>query len=72
LYFLGLEGEDYPDYPCRLAILLCPFCHKLFEPTWDCKFTSYKHVYHSWCAISHFLNSTKCLFEWCGQEMYSD
>jgi hypothetical protein len=27
--------------------LFCPFCHRLFELAWDCKFSSCKHVYHS-------------------------
>lgn len=70
--FLGLEGENYLDYPHLLAILHYPFCHRLFEPTWDYKFAFCKHAYHSLCVISHFSTSIKCLFEGCGQEMRSD
>ncbi len=72
LSFIGLEGEKYPDYPHLLAILPCPFCCRLFEPTWDCKFVSCKHAYHYWCVICQFYSSTKCLFEGCEQEMHLD
>ncbi len=72
LSFLGLGNESYPNHPFIIILKPCPFCQKKFEPSWDVKFTSYKHFYHSWCALSHFSTSTKCLFEGCGQEMHLD
>jgi hypothetical protein len=70
LPLLCLESPYYLNFPCLLSILPCPFCQRLFEPTWDYKIASCKHTYHLWCAINHFSNSTKCLFEGCGQEMH--
>ncbi len=45
----------------NLAISPCPFCHQGFKPTWDCKIASYRHAYHSWCAIFHFVHQSVCL-----------
>lgn len=68
--FLMFENLDCPKSPCLLSILPCPFCQRLFEPTWDCNITFCKHADHSWCVITHFSNSTKCLFEGCGEDMH--
>ncbi len=47
IVFFRFGGWNHLDYPCILSILFCPFCHRLFELAWDCKFSSCKHVYHS-------------------------
>ncbi len=70
LPFLGLEGKDHIDHRCVLRIVPCPFCHRLFGPTWDGKIVSCKHVYHSWCALNHFFTSTKCFLTGYGQEIH--
>jgi hypothetical protein len=67
-----LDGEDYLDHPSLIAMKHCPFCQKLFEPAWDVKFASSYNFYHSWCALSHFSTSIKCLFKRCGQKMHPD
>jgi len=67
-----LENPNYPNSPCLLLILPCPFYQRLFEHAWDCKIVFCKHVYHSWCAITHFSSSTKCLFEDCEEKMHLD
>jgi len=55
-----------------LTILPCPFCHKRFEPSWDCKFVSCEHAYHLWHAMTHFSISSKCLMDGYGEEMHSN
>jgi hypothetical protein len=42
------------------------------EPAWDCRFSSCCHVYHTWCAYSHFSKDLKCLFEGCSKEPHTD
>ncbi len=37
LLLLDLRESNYLDYPCILSIMPCPFCSRLFEPTWDYK-----------------------------------
>jgi hypothetical protein len=53
-------------------ILPCPFCDMGFELVCDYKFAYCKHAYHSWCVITHFFVSSKCLLNGCGGEMHSD
>jgi hypothetical protein len=63
LPFLGLEGEDDIAYLSLIRIFLTHFfigCLNLFGMS----------SFHSWCALSHFSTSTKCLQEGCGQEMH--
>jgi hypothetical protein len=40
IFFFGLDGEDYLDHPSLIAMKHCPFCQRLFEPTWDVNFAS--------------------------------
>jgi hypothetical protein len=67
--FVYLENDVCTDVSNILSIFPCPFCHRSFEPFWDCKFASYKHVYHSWCVVSHFSNSSKCLLKSCKEKV---
>jgi hypothetical protein len=53
-----------------LLIGLCPFCGLGFAPLWASKITSYKHVYHCWCADLHFNISTKCIQARCAKDMH--
>ena len=51
---------------------VCPFCLRGFQPAWDCRLASCRHAYHSWCALTHFSESTKCIHPDCAQEMHTD
>ena len=55
-----------------LDIGVCPFCLRGFEPAWDCRLASCRHAYHSWCALTHFSESTKCIHKGCAMEMHKD
>jgi len=72
LPFDFLSNDAFTPFFSNLAISPCPFCHQGFELAWDCKTVFYRHAYHSWCAISHFSSSSKCLFKGCGEEMHID
>ena len=56
----------------QIHIGVCPFCLQGFEPAWDCCLASCRHAYHSWCALTHFSESTKCIHKGCAKEMHSD
>lgn len=49
-----------------------PFCLCGFKHVWDCCLTSYRHTYHSWCALTHFSESTKCIEKNYGQDMHDN
>lgn len=72
LPFLYLDCDQISVDSVTIAIAACPFCTRGFDPSWDCKFASCQHAYHSWCAYSHFSSSTKCMFKDCNQEMHED
>jgi hypothetical protein len=72
LPFVSLDINDCGKVFKVLSISPCLFCHRGFELAWDCKIVSYKHAYHSWCVISHFSNSSKCLLKGCEEEMHLD
>lgn len=72
LPFVCLGSVDYGEFLKFLSILACPFCHRGFELASDYKITSYRHVYHSWCAIFHFSNSSKCLLKGYEEDMHLD
>ena len=55
-----------------IDITLCPFCLRGFQPAWDCLLASCRHAYHSWCALTHFNESTKCIHKDCAMEMHKD
>ena len=55
-----------------ILITLCPFCMRGFQPAWDCRLASCRHAYHSWCALTHFSESTKCIHKDCAMEMHKD
>ena len=55
-----------------IDITLCPFCLRGFQPAWDCRLASCRHAYHSWCALTHFSESTKCIHKDCALEMHKD
>lgn len=56
----------------RFTLVVCPFCLQGFEPAWNCRLASCRHAYHSWCALTHFSESTKCIHKGCAKEMHSD
>ena len=67
--------SDYRDEPVRTELVdigACPFCMRGFEPAWDCRLASCRHAYHSWCALTHFSESTKCIHQGCAMEMHKD
>ena len=55
-----------------VEIGVCPFCLCGFDPVWDCCLVSCRHAYHSWCAVTHFSTSTKCIDTKCGQDVHDD
>lgn len=55
-----------------VEIGVCPFCLCGFEPVWDCCLVSCRHAYHSWCAVTHFSTSPKCVEINCGQDVHDD
>lgn len=64
---------DSPELGIQtVEIGVCPFCLHGFEPIWDRHIVSCRHAYHSWCALTHFSESTKCIEKNCGQDMHSD
>ncbi len=72
---ISIASFMYPNYlnsSCILSILPNIFGQRLFEHAWDYNIVCYKHVYHSWCAITHFFSSSKCLHEGCTEEMHPD
>lgn len=73
LPFVTLDPADLGSTPItRIDIHECPYCLRGFEPAWDCKIACCKHGYHSWCAWSHFSQSSRCIMETCGMEMHPD
>jgi hypothetical protein len=67
--------NDYRDEPVRTEIVdisACPFCLRGFDHVWDCRLASCRHAYHSWCALAHFSESTKCIYQGCAMEMHKD
>jgi hypothetical protein len=67
--------NDYRDEHVHtefLEIGVCPFCLRGFQPAWDCRLASCRHAYHSWCALTHFSESTKCIHKGCAMEMHKD
>jgi hypothetical protein len=69
LFFVLLKKDVGEKISIFLSVTHCPFCHQGFEPTWDNKSASCKHLYHSWCALIHFFRSSKCLLKDCQEEM---
>jgi len=67
-----LDGENYLDHLPLVIAKPCPFFHRIFELTCDVKFLFCQNSYHSWCALSRFPTSTKCLFKGCEEEMHLD
>ena len=55
-----------------IQVGVCPFCLQGFELAWDCRLASCRHAYHSWCALTHFSESTKCIHKDCAMEMHKD
>ena len=55
-----------------IQVGVCPFCLRGFQPAWDCRLASCRHAYHSWCALTHFSESTKCIHKDCAMEMHKD
>ena len=67
------QDYDSPELGIQVVeIGVCPFCLHGFEPIWDCHIVSCRHAYHSWCALTHFSESTKCIGKNCGQDMHGD
>jgi hypothetical protein len=67
--------HDYASTDIGIHVVeigVCPFCLHGFEPIWDCHIVSCRHAYHSWCALTHFSESTKCIEKNCGQDMHGD
>jgi hypothetical protein len=61
LPFLYLDSETIVVLIVDAEIHACLFCYKGFEPVWNCRFSSCRHAYHTWCAYSHFSKDPKCL-----------
>jgi hypothetical protein len=59
---------DVVEFPCTIIITNCSFYSQGFEPAWDCKILSCQHLYHSWCATTHFGSSLKCVHNGCDHE----
>ena len=55
------DWRDEPLHTHVVEIRVCPFCLQGFEPAWDARLASCRHAYHSWCALTHFSESTKCI-----------
>lgn len=55
-----------------LEVGKCCFCSRGLEHAWDCRIVSCQHPYHSWCTVSHFFTTTKCLVKRYEQEMHVD
>ena len=55
-----------------IQVGVCPFCLRGFQPAWDCRLASCRHAYHSWCALTHFSESTKCIHKDGAMEMHKD
>lgn len=72
LPFLYLDCESIHVPVFSLEIPPCPFCTRGFEPAWDCRLSSCRHPYHTWCAYTHFSSNTKCMFEGCNSEQHRD
>lgn len=72
LPFLYLEAEIQDVPIVGIEIGACPYCTRGFEPAWDCKFSSCKHPYHTWCSLSHFSKVPTCMSPDCGQEQHED
>ena len=66
------DWRDEPLHSQAVEILQCPFCLRGFEPAWDARLASCRHAYHSWCALTHFSESTKCIHKDCAMEMHTD
>jgi hypothetical protein len=66
------DWRDEPLHSQVVQILVCPFCLRGFEPAWDARLASCRHAYHSWCALTHFSESTKCIHKDCAMEMHTD
>jgi hypothetical protein len=49
-YFL--ESDVSPVLYFNTLILLCPFCLRGFGPLLNDKLSSWKHVFHVWCAFN--------------------
>ena len=67
--------NDWREEPVdseTIEISVCPFCLQGFQPAWDCRLASCRHAYHSWCALTHFSESTKCIHKDCAMEMHKD
>lgn len=72
LPFLYLECQTIYVPAVGVEIVACPFCTSGFEPAWDCKLSSCRHAYHSWCAFTHFSKQSKCMFKDCNAEQHED
>jgi hypothetical protein len=66
------DWRDEPLHSETVQIQMCPFCLRGFQPAWDCRLASCRHAYHSWCALTHFSESTKCIHKDCAMEMHTD
>jgi hypothetical protein len=64
-----IEGNNVKAQVC-IWVEHCPFFRLVFEHLWVGQITSYKHVYHVWCAHAHFSLSIKCIDILCRQDMH--
>jgi len=64
-----IEGNNVKAQVC-IWVEHCPFFRLVFEHLWVGQITSYKHVYHVWCAHAHFSLSIKCIDILCPQDMH--
>ncbi len=66
----NIVEENNVDAQACLWVEHYPCCRLGFEPLWVGQITSYKHVYHVWCAHVHFSSSIKCIDNLCGEDMH--